>query len=114
MQVRLVCATLGAGQSGLCYLGCISGWFVLPREEVRQVCVTSGAHQTGLVYLGCRSAWLVLPRLQVRLVCEQCHKPRADTSWGMLWAFGGWEFVGVVMGGRGTRAVGFVFKKKGP
>jgi len=28
----------------------------------------------------------------------QRHKPRADTFWGMLWAFGGWEFVGVVMG----------------
>ena len=29
----------------------------------------------------------------------QRHKPRADTFWGMLWAFGGWEFVGVVVGG---------------
>ena len=44
----------------------------------------------------------------------QRHKPRADTFWGMLWAFGGWEFVGVVMGGGGTRDVGFMFKIKGP
>ena len=42
--------------------------------------------------------------------------PQTEGRYLLGYALGirGWEFVGVVMGGGGTRDVGFMFKIKGP
>ena len=97
---------------------------MLPRLHIRLVCASSGGSQTGLCYLGGTSDWFGLPRLQVSLVgatsvasqAGLCTTPQTAGRYLLGYALGirGMGVCWGCDGGGGTRAVGFVFKKKGP